>query len=223
MQGVNSTGVFTLILSYISTSRVSAVISVGSKSGVVSLKSCPEHCYENLTVVLGEMSLTGSVVVNVTYDVSIVGFSPVDVVALPQEFYQTTLLRNSTRQDFLANCSVIENDMGIGTDQEEFCLVQVFSLTVNYLGRALCMFSLFVYIFCIYCWFYSSLNKAHHHVFSGYSLGDQHLYVVSLHSNDQTIQCYVEGDQQVVRLNGHLQNHSVHHCQPRYILLIGIY
>ena len=144
MQGVNSTGVFTLILSYISTSRVSAVISVESTSGVVSLNSCPEGCYQNLTATLGEMSLNGSVLVNVTYEASIAGFSPVDVVALPQEFYQATLLRNSTQQDFLANCSVIENDMGIGTDQEEFCLAQVFSLTVNYLGRALRKFRLFV-------------------------------------------------------------------------------
>ena len=144
---MNSTGVFTLILSYISTSTVSAVISVGLSSGVVSLKSCPERCYQNLTVALGEMSLTGSVEVNVTYEASIVGFSPVDVVALPQEFYQATLLRNSTQQDFLANCSVINNDMGIGTDQEEFCLTQVFSLTVNYLGGALCKFRLFAWGF----------------------------------------------------------------------------
>lgn len=151
MQGVNSAGVFTLILSYRSTSRVSAVISVGSISGVVSLKSCPERCYQNLSAVLGEISLTGSVVVNVTYGAAIVGFSPVDVVALPQEFYQATLLRNSTQQDFLANCSVIDNDMGVGTDREEFCLAQVFSLTVNYLGGALRMFRLFVCIFCIYC------------------------------------------------------------------------
>lgn len=134
---MNSTGAFTLILSYISTSTVSAVISVGLNSGVVSLKSCPERCYQNLTVAVGEMSLTGSVVVNVTYEASIVGFSPVNVVALPQEFYQATLLRNSTQQDFLANCSVINNDMKVGTDQEEFCLAQVFSLTVNYLGGAL--------------------------------------------------------------------------------------
>lgn len=134
---MNSTGAFTLILSYISTSTVSAVISVGLNSGVVSLKSCPEHCYQNLTVAVGEMSLTGSVVVNVTYEASIVGFSPVNVVALPQEFYEATLLRNSTQQDFLANCSVINNDMKVGTDQEEFCLAQVFSLTVSYLGGAL--------------------------------------------------------------------------------------
>ena len=137
---MNHTGIFTLILSYISTSTVSAVISVGLRSEVVSLKSCPERCYQNLTEALGEMSLTGSVVVNVTYEASIVGFSPVDVVALPQEFYQATLLRNSTQQDFLSNCSVIDNDMKVGTDQEEFCLAQVFSLTVNYLGGALCKF-----------------------------------------------------------------------------------
>lgn len=125
------------------------MISVGLNSGVVTLKSCPERCYQNLTAVFGEMSLTGHVVVNVTYEASIVGFSPVDVVALPQEFYDATLLRNSTQQDFLANCSVIDNDMRVGTEQEEFCLAQVFSLTVNYLGGALCMFRFFCCIFCI--------------------------------------------------------------------------
>ena len=142
---MNPTGIFTLILSYISTSTVSALISVGLNSGVVSLKSCPERCYQNLSVALGEMPLTGSVVINVTYEASIVGFSPVDVVALPQEFYQATLLRNSTQQDFLANCSVIDSDMKVGTDQEEFCLAEVFSLTVNYLGGALCKLRLFAW------------------------------------------------------------------------------
>ena len=125
------------------------MVSAGLNSGVVTLKSCPERCYQNLTAVLGEMSLNGHVVVNVTYEASIVGFSPVDVVALPQEFYDATLLRNSTQQDFLANCSVIDNDMRVGTEQEEFCLAQVFSLTVNYLEGALCMLRLFVCIFCI--------------------------------------------------------------------------
>lgn len=147
VQGVNSTGLFTLVLSYVSASRVSTWISVGSNSGVVSLESCSQRCYQNLSAVLGEMPLTGSVVINVTYNASIVDFTPVDVVAIPQEFYQATLLKNSTRQDFLANCSVIDNDMGIGTVQEEFCLVQVFSLTVNYLGGALRMFKLLVCVF----------------------------------------------------------------------------
>lgn len=122
------------------------MVSAGLNSGVVTLKSCPERCYQNLTAVLGEMSLAGYVVVNVTYEASIVGFSPVDVVALPQEFYDAILLRNSTQQDFLANCSVIDNDMRVGTEQEEFCLAQVFSLTVNYLEGALCMLRLFVCI-----------------------------------------------------------------------------
>lgn len=140
IQGVNSTGLFTLILSYVSTSRVSVVISVESNLGVVSLESCQQRCYQNLSAILGEMSLTGSVVVNVTYSASVNGFTPVEVVALPQEFYQANLLKNSTRQDFLANCSVIDNNMGVGTIQEEFCLSQVFSLTVNYLGGALRMF-----------------------------------------------------------------------------------
>lgn len=136
-------GVYILVIFYISTSRTSVEISVESYFGVVVLESCPEGCYQNLTVPLGEMSLNGSVRVNITYDASVVGFSPVNVVALPQEFYQATLLSNSTRQDFLANCSVIDNDMGIGTDQEEFCLAQVFSLTVDYLGGALGKFRLF--------------------------------------------------------------------------------
>lgn len=144
VRGVNSVGVYTLILSYKSTSRVTAVISVGSNSGVVSLEICQQRCYRNLSTVLGEMSLTGSVVVNVTYGGSVIDFTPVDVVALPKEFYKATLLRNSTQQDFLANCSVIDNDMGVGTTQEEFCLAQVFSLTANYLGRALRMFKLLV-------------------------------------------------------------------------------
>lgn len=144
VRGVNSVGVYTLILSYKSTSRVTAVISAGSNSGVVSLEICQQRCYRNLSTVLGEMSLTGSVVVNVTYGGSVIDFTPVDVVALPKEFYKATLLRNSTQQDFLANCSVIDNDMGVGTAQEEFCLAQVFSLTANYLGRALRMFKLLV-------------------------------------------------------------------------------
>ncbi|XP_078373908.1 laminin subunit alpha-like [Oculina patagonica] len=137
VQGVNSTGLFTLVLSYASASRVSTWISVGSNSGVVSLESCPQRCYQNLSAVFGEMSLTGPVVVTVTYNASIVDFTPVKVVAIPQEFYHASLLKNSTRQDFLANCSVIDNDMGVGTGQEDFCLAQVFSLTVNYLGGAL--------------------------------------------------------------------------------------
>lgn len=145
VRGVNSVGVYTLILSYKSTSRVTTVISVGSNSAVtVSLEICQQRCYRNLSTVLGEMSLTGSVVVNVTYGASVIDFTPVDVVALPQEFYKATLLRNSTQQDFLANCSVIDNDMGVGTAQEEFCLAQVFSLTANYLGGALRMFKLLV-------------------------------------------------------------------------------
>ena len=85
--------------------------------------------------------------VNVTYEASVTQFTPINVVALPQEFYQPMLLRNSTGQDFLANCSVVDNNMGVGTDREEFCLAQVFSLTVNYLGRALRKFCLFVCLF----------------------------------------------------------------------------
>jgi len=107
------------------------------KTAELSLNSCPQGCYFNLSTIIGEMSLEGSVMVNVTYGASITHFAPVKVVALPQEFSHPVLLRNSTGEDFLANCSVIDNDMGIGTDREEFCLAQVFSLTVNYLGGAL--------------------------------------------------------------------------------------
>ena len=137
VQGVNSSSWFTLILSYMSASNVRVVISTASKSSEVTLNSCPQRCYFNLSSLFGEMYLSDSVMVNVTYGASVTQFSPIKVVALPKEFYQPTLLRNSTGEDFLANCSVVDNDMGVGTDREEFCLAQVFSLTVNYLGRAL--------------------------------------------------------------------------------------
>lgn len=143
VKGVNSTGIFTLILSYISNKpNASVTISVESiNSSKVLLPGClAQRCYQNLSAIFGEMSLNGSVVVNVTYNPA--NFTPVDVVALPQEFYQVTLLGNSTKQDFLANCSVLHNDMGVGTAQEEFCLAQVFSLTVNYLGGALRKFNI---------------------------------------------------------------------------------
>lgn len=120
------------------------VISVGSTSVAVSLEGCAQSCYQNLSVVLGEMSLTGPVVVNVTYPAAMVDFKPVAVVAIPQEFYQATLLSNSTGPDFLANCSVMDNNMGDGA-VKEFCLAQVFSLTVNYLGAALRMFKYFFF------------------------------------------------------------------------------
>ena len=90
------------------------------------------------------MSLTGSVVVNVTYGASITQFTALKIVALPREFYQPSILQNSTGEDFLANCSVIDNDMGVGTDREEFCLAQVFSLVVSYLGRALRKFIIYL-------------------------------------------------------------------------------
>lgn len=137
VQGVQSSGRFTLILSYMSASSVRVVISVESKTAQVTLNSCAQHCYFNLSVVLGEMSLNGSVMVNVTYGASVSQFTPISVVALPQEFYHPMLLRNSTMEDFLANCSIVDNDMGVGSEREEFCLAQVFSITVNYLDRAL--------------------------------------------------------------------------------------
>ncbi|XP_068694373.1 laminin subunit beta-1-like isoform X2 [Montipora foliosa] len=135
VQGVNSSGIFMLLLSYTSTSSVRIMISVESVTAEVTLSNCSQLCFSNLST-FGEMSLTGSVVVNVTYRASATHFKPVKVVALPQEFYQPLLLGNSSG-DFLANCSVLDNDIGKGTDHHEFCLAQVFSLTVNYLGRAL--------------------------------------------------------------------------------------
>ena len=125
-----------LLLSYTSTSSVRIMISVESFTAEVTLSNCTQLCFSNLST-FGEMSLTGSVVVNVTYRASASHFKPVKVVALPQEFYQPLLLGNSSG-DFLANCSVLDNDIGKGTDHHEFCLAQVFSLTVNYLGGALC-------------------------------------------------------------------------------------
>lgn len=145
VEGVSSSGLFTLVLSYTSASSVAVEISTGSRSAEVSLSSCPQHCYFNLSTLFGEMSLTaGSVVVNVTYGVSVTQFTALKIVALPQEFYQPSLLQNSTGEDFLANCSVIDNDMGVGTDREEFCLAQVFSLVVSYLGRALRKFIMYL-------------------------------------------------------------------------------
>ena len=144
VQGVRSSGLFTLILSYTSASSVVVEISTGSRSAEVSLNSCPQRCYFNLSTLFGEMSLTGSVVVNVTYGASVTQFTALKIVALPQEFYQPSILQNSTGEDFLANCSVIDNDMGVGTDREEFCLAQVFSLVVSYLGRALRKFIIYL-------------------------------------------------------------------------------
>lgn len=145
VEGVSSSGLFTLVLSYTSASSVAVEISTGSRSAEVSLSSCPQHCYFNLSTLFGEMSLTaGSVVVNVTYGASVTQFTALKIVALPQEFYQLSLLQNSTGEDFLANCSVIDNDMGVGTDREEFCLAQVFSLVVSYLGRALRKFIMYL-------------------------------------------------------------------------------
>lgn len=145
VEGVSSSGLFTLVLSYTSASSVAVEISTGSRSAEVSLSSCPQHCYFNLSTLFGEMSLTaGSVVVNVTYGASVTQFTALKIVALPQEFYQPSLLQNSTGEDFLANCSVIDNDMGVGTDREEFCLAQVFSLVVSYLGRALRKFIMYL-------------------------------------------------------------------------------
>lgn len=137
VQGMDASGLFTLILSYTSVSSVRVRISTMSQTAGVTLNNCSQRCYFNLSTLFGELSLTGSVTVNVTYNTFVTQFSPISVVALPQEFYKPILLRNSTGDDFLANCSVIDNDMGIGTDREEFCLAQVFSLTINYLGRAL--------------------------------------------------------------------------------------
>lgn len=139
VQGVNSTGIFTLIFSYTSAVRVTVMISVESTIVAVSLDSCAQKCYQNLSAVLGERSLSGTLVVNVTYPASVVDFKPLEVVAIPQEFYQATLLNNSTEPEFLANCSVLDNNMGDGV-VKEFCLAQVFSLTVDYLGGALGMF-----------------------------------------------------------------------------------
>lgn len=144
VQGVRSSGLFTLILSYTSASSVVVEISTGSRSAEVSLSSCPQRCYFNLSTLFGEMSLTGSVVVNVTYGASVTQFTALKIVALPREFYQPSILQNSTGEDFLANCSVIDNDMGVGTDREEFCLAQVFSLVVSYLGRALRKFIMYL-------------------------------------------------------------------------------
>ena len=137
VQGVNSSGLFSLLLSYKSTLSIRTLISVESNTASVILSNCSQQCFFNLSTLFGELSLTGSVMVNVTYEASAYHFEPIKVVALPQEFYQPLLLGNSSG-DFLANCSITDNNMGYGTDHQAlFCRAQVFSLTVNYLGGAL--------------------------------------------------------------------------------------
>lgn len=149
VQGVNSSGLFSLLLSYKSSLSVRALISVESTMAPVILSNCSQQCFFNLSTLFGEMSLTGSVMVNVTYEASVNHFTPTKVVALPQEFYQPLLLGNSSG-DFLANCSITDNNMGYGTDHQAlFCRAQVFSLTVNYLGGALREFVLLFFLLTI--------------------------------------------------------------------------
>ncbi|KAK2550366.1 Laminin-like protein epi-1 [Acropora cervicornis] len=137
VQGVNSSGLFSLLLSYKSTLSIRTLISVESNTASVILSNCSQQCFFNLSTLFGELSLTGSVMVNVIYEASAYDFAPIKVVALPQEFYQPLLLGNSSG-DFLANCSITDSNMGYGTDHQAlFCRAQVFSLTVNYLGGAL--------------------------------------------------------------------------------------
>ena len=147
VQGVNSSGLFSLLLSYKSTFSIRTLISIESNTASVILSNCSQQCFFNLSTLFGEMSLTGSVMVNVTYEASVYHFAPIKVVALPQEFYQPLLLGNSSGA-FLANCSITDNNMGYGTDHQAlFCRAQVFSLTVNYLGGALREFMLLFFIF----------------------------------------------------------------------------
>ena len=103
-----------------------------STTQLVTLDSCSLTCTANLTE-FGEITLSGQVKVNVTYPASATHFEPQRAVALPKEFYHPTLLGNATMAEFLANCSVIENDMG---NISEECLAHVFSVTVGYLGGA---------------------------------------------------------------------------------------
>ena len=141
--GVNTSGMFILLLSYTSTSNVTVTITVYSAaelSHVVHLDSCDEPCNVNLSA-FGELTLTGSMIVNVTYKLEVSGLFLIKVVALPREFYQPTLLGNSAMDNFLENCSVIQNTMGSGTNLQEFCLSQVYSLTIDYLGQALRMYA----------------------------------------------------------------------------------
>ena len=136
-QGINASGFFILLLTYRSTSSISVSVTVNSAGAItqhqISLDSCSQKCSRNLTA-FGELSLSDNVTVSVTYARSATHFQPQRVVALPREFYQPTLLGNTTMADFLANCSVIENDM---KNNSETCLASVFSITVGYLGRAL--------------------------------------------------------------------------------------
>ena len=149
VQGVNSSGLFSLLLSYKSTLSIRTLISVESNTASVILSNCSQECFFNLSTLFGELSLTGSVMVNVTYEASAYHFAPTKVVALPQEFYQPLLLGNSSR-DFLANCSITDSNMGYGTDHQAlFCRAQVFSLTVNYLGGALREFMLLFFLLLI--------------------------------------------------------------------------
>ena len=147
VQGVNSSGLFSL-LSYKSDLSVRALISVESIMAPVILSNCSQ-CFFNLSTLFGDVSLTGPLMVNVTYEASVNHFAPIKVVALPQEFYQPLLLENSSG-DFLANCSITDNNMGYGTDHQAlFCRAQVFLLTVNYLGGALREFVLLFFFLII--------------------------------------------------------------------------
>ena len=149
VQGVNSSGLFSLLLSYKSTLSIRTLISVESNTASVILSNCSQQCFFNLSTLFGELSLTGSVMVNVIYEASAYDFAPIKVVALPQEFYQPLLLGNSSG-DFLANCSITDSNMGYGTDHQAlFCRAQVFSLTVNYLGGALREFMLLFFLLLI--------------------------------------------------------------------------
>lgn len=80
------------------------------------------------------MSLNGVVTVNITYP-GASDFVGKRVVALPKEFYQPDILREGW-EDFLGNCSVIDNGP-LSNSSAEFCKKGVFTITTGYLGKAL--------------------------------------------------------------------------------------
>jgi len=137
IKGVNTvSGLFTVLMSYQSNSRQTVTVTITTINTTtiksVILDICTTSCIRNMSE-FGELSLSGLVTVNVTFSA---GFQGKKVVALPKEFYEPNVLGENMNM-FLANCSVLNNDVKNGSSVEQFCKQSVFTVTTAYLGKAL--------------------------------------------------------------------------------------
>ena len=135
----NASGIYKLVLQYQSSLNVTVNLTVSSTrkqlSHQVMLHSCQSTCSRLLSE-FGELLLTGSVVVNVTFEVAHGQLVLQRVLAVPQEFYQPTVLGNGTMVEFLNNCSVFRSSVSDGGASESYCRSKIFSITMAYLQAA---------------------------------------------------------------------------------------